>query len=108
MITVIDSTGQTVQEYDDWKRGDVERMIVEHNATHDDQWSVYAEPVPEPTKSERLAVCLAQRRAAYAAESDPLKIEAEYDALIKGSEPDYTAWRAKVAEIKARIPKPKR
>lgn len=46
------------------------------------------------------------RRAAYAAESDPLKNEAEYDALLHGTEPDYTAWLAAVEAIKARYPLP--
>lgn len=46
------------------------------------------------------------RRAVYRLESDPLKIEAEYDAEIDGTEPDYTAWLTKVAEIKGRYPLP--
>lgn len=49
---------------------------------------------------------LANRREAYAVESDSLKIEAEYDAIISGGEPDYTQWLAKVAEIKKRHPMP--
>ncbi|MGP3789416.1 hypothetical protein [Pseudomonas sp. B392_1p] len=48
----------------------------------------------------------ALRRAAYAANSDPLKNEADYDALQLGSEPDYTTWLAAVAEIKKRYPLP--
>nr|WP_256667801.1 hypothetical protein [Pseudomonas sp. R-28-1W-6] len=44
------------------------------------------------------------RLLAYRAVSDPLKMEAEHDALITGAEPDYTVWLAKVAEIKARLP----
>lgn len=46
------------------------------------------------------------RRRAYVAESDPLKNEADYDALVNGTTPDYTAWMAAVAEIKARYPLP--
>lgn len=46
------------------------------------------------------------RRAAYAAESDPLKTEAEYDAMIAGVAPDYAAWLAAVAAIKKRYPLP--
>lgn len=46
------------------------------------------------------------RRATYREESDHLKIEAEHDAIVAGTEPDYTAWLAKVAEIKARHPLP--
>lgn len=36
----------------------------------------------------------------------PLRLEAEYDALKAGSEPDYRAWVAKIDEIKARYPLP--
>ncbi|HEJ1886681.1 TPA: hypothetical protein SLV55_002402, partial [Pseudomonas aeruginosa] len=39
-------------------------------------------------------------------ESDPLKTEAEFDAIKAGTEPDYSAWVAKVEEIKARYPLP--
>lgn len=48
----------------------------------------------------------ALRQSAYAAESDPLKIEAEFDAQLAGGAPDYSAWIAKVEEIKARYPLP--
>lgn len=60
-------------------------------------------PEPEPLTIEQVH---ALRRAAYAAESDPLKIEAEHDAIKAGTEPDYTAWLAAVATIKARYPLP--
>ncbi|MNG32459.1 hypothetical protein D3C84_1184770 [compost metagenome] len=46
------------------------------------------------------------RLAAYRAESDPLKNEAEYEALKSDTEPDYSAWLAKVEEIKERHPMP--
>ena len=46
------------------------------------------------------------RRRAYVAESDPIKNESEYDALIAGTAPDYTAWMAAVEAIKARYPLP--
>lgn len=46
------------------------------------------------------------RRQAYVAESDPIKNEADYDALVNGTAPDYTAWLAAVAAIKARYPLP--
>lgn len=46
------------------------------------------------------------RRAAYVAESDPIKNEADYDALVNGTTPDYTAWIAAVEAIKARYPLP--
>lgn len=49
---------------------------------------------------------LTERRAAYVTESDPLRLEAEYDALSTGSAPDYSRWIAAVAAIKARIPLP--
>jgi len=35
-----------------------------------------------------------------------LRLEADYDALSKGLEPNYTAWLASVAAIKARYPLP--
>lgn len=60
-----------------------------------------AEPVPDTLEQVH-----AKRQAAYAAESDPLKNEAEYDAIVAGESPDYTAWMAKVAEIKDRYPLP--
>lgn len=53
-----------------------------------------------------LESALASRRAAYLSESDPLRLEADYDALSKGLEPDYSAWLASVAAIKARYPLP--
>lgn len=46
------------------------------------------------------------RQQAYRAEADPLKLEAEYDALVNGVEPDLGPWMAKVAEIKQRYPLP--
>ena len=49
---------------------------------------------------------LNKRSAAYKTESDPLKIEAEYDAMKNGTTPDYSKWVAKVSEIKSRYPFP--
>ena len=49
---------------------------------------------------------LSNRSQAYIKESDPLKVEAEYDAMKNGTHPDYTKWMEKVAEIKARYPFP--
>ncbi|MDX3918005.1 hypothetical protein QYP08_28475, partial [Pseudomonas aeruginosa] len=46
------------------------------------------------------------RANAYRLESDPLKTEAEFDAIKAGTEPDYSAWIAKVEEIKARYKLP--
>lgn len=65
--------------------------------------------VEQRQKEERhatLEAVLASRRAAYLAESDPLRLEADYDALSQGLEPDYTAWLASVSAIKARFPLP--
>lgn len=64
---------------------------------------ILIDPVQAPLTLQQLRDA---REQAYRAESDPLKIEAEYDAQIDGVEPDYSAWLAKVAEIKARYPLP--
>ncbi|WP_339518994.1 hypothetical protein [Pseudomonas proteolytica] len=53
-----------------------------------------------------MDVAIASRRAAYMTESDPLRLEADYDALSQGQEPDYTAWLESVAAIKERFPLP--
>lgn len=53
-----------------------------------------------------LDTVLLLRRSAYLSESDPLRLEADYDALSQGQEPDYSAWLASVAAIKARYPLP--
>ena len=63
----------------------------------------YVEPEPVPLTLEQIQDL---RRAAYVAESDPIKNEADYDALVNGTEPDYTAWMAAVEAIKARFPLP--
>lgn len=63
-------------------------------------------PKPEPSCDDLLAQARAMRRTAYSAESDPLRNEADYDAVVNGTEPDYTAWLAAVAAIKARYPLP--
>lgn len=57
-------------------------------------------------REKTLEDIISFRLSAYREESDPLKNEAEYDALINGAEPDYTEWLAKVAEIKERYPLP--
>ncbi|MEW3666176.1 hypothetical protein QOZ79_26655 [Pseudomonas aeruginosa] len=46
------------------------------------------------------------RRRAYRTESDPLRLEAEFDAIAAGTKPDLTAWVAAVQAIKARYPLP--
>lgn len=65
-------------------------------------WPVLLDP-PAPTLADIQAV----RRTCYAQEADPLKFEAEHDAILGGTDPDYTDWLAKVAEIKARHPLPR-
>ncbi|MGV8636789.1 hypothetical protein ACV35N_32100 [Pseudomonas aeruginosa] len=46
------------------------------------------------------------RRQAYRTESDPLRLEAEFDAIATGTEPDLEAWVAAVQAIKERYPLP--
>jgi hypothetical protein len=60
----------------------------------------------EDERRVALESARASRRAAYSSESDPLRLEADYDALSQGLEPDYSAWLASVAAIKARFPLP--
>ena len=62
---------------------------------------------PEPLPGDLLKAAQSLRLSAYRSESDPLKIEAEYDAQLVGGAPDYSAWMARVAEIKERFPLPK-
>lgn len=66
--------------------------------------SIILQDPPAPSDAEVRARANASRLAAYRTESDHLKIEAEYDAGEGAA--DYTAWRAKVAEIKERYPLP--
>lgn len=60
----------------------------------------------EMKAEQAVSDVVSNRLAAYRAESDPLKVEAEYDAMLNGTEPDYTLWMAKVEEIKLRFPFP--
>lgn len=62
-----------------------------------------ADPKPTPVTAASVR---RQRLNAYLAESDPLKIEAEYDALSADGTPNYKKWMAKVQEIKERFPLP--
>lgn len=48
----------------------------------------------------------AQRRAAYQIESDGLRLEIAYDALLKGNQPDFGPWVESVTAIKERFPLP--
>ncbi|UCR75643.1 hypothetical protein PAER4900a_00081 [Pseudomonas phage YMC17/07/R4900a] len=71
-------------------------------------WSKLVTPeqqAEERRQAEYDAAAVA-RANAYRLESDPLKTEAEFDAIKAGTEPDYSAWIAKVEEIKARYPLP--
>lgn len=60
----------------------------------------------EDRRQAEYDAAVAARADAYRLESDPLKTEAEFDAIKAGTEPDYSAWVAKVEEIKARYPLP--
>lgn len=55
---------------------------------------------------ERIALVQSQRLAAYRAESDQLKLQADFDALQAGTQPDYSQWIAAVEAIKQRYPLP--
>lgn len=65
-----------------------------------------AEQQAEERRQAAYDAAVAARADAYRLESDPLKTEAEFDAIKAGVEPDYSAWIAKVEEIKARYPLP--
>ena len=67
-------------------------------------WSMLKSP--EDQQVEQREAIRAQRRQAYRTESDPLRLEAEFDAIAAGSEPDLAAWVAAVQAIKARYPLP--
>lgn len=71
-------------------------------------WSklVTPEQQAEDRRQAEYDAAVAARANAYRLESDPLKTEAEFDAIKAGVEPDYSAWIAKVEEIKARYPLP--
>lgn len=66
----------------------------------------YLEDAPPLTNEDKKLQAHNNRKAAYRAESDPLKVEADYDAIVSGNDPDYSAWMKKVEEIKARYPLP--
>lgn len=67
---------------------------------------ITAEQRQEEGRRAALETALSSRRAAYLSESDPLRLEADYDSLSQGLKPDYSAWLASVAAIKARFPLP--
>lgn len=89
----------------DASEGTIEREILD-SILAGDAGEIAAYIAPVLSLAERTSEAQAKRLAAYRAESDQLKIAAEYDALIAGTSPDYSAWQAKVAEIKARYPLP--
>ncbi|EMB5660425.1 TPA: hypothetical protein NIH70_004754 [Pseudomonas aeruginosa] len=61
---------------------------------------------PEDQQVEQREAIRAQRRQAYRDEADPLRLEAEFDAIAAGTEPDLAAWVEAVQAIKARYPLP--
>lgn len=67
-------------------------------------WSMLKSP--EDQQAEQREAIRALRRQAYRTESDPLRLEAEYDAIAAGTEPDLAAWVAAVQAIKERYPLP--
>ena len=66
-----------------------------------------AEQLQADKERAELDGILATRRAAYLSESDPLRLEADYDGLSQRNAPDYTAWLGSVVDIKKRFPLPK-
>ncbi|MFK1243800.1 hypothetical protein ACIUWX_24465 [Pseudomonas aeruginosa] len=67
-------------------------------------WSMLKSP--EDHQVEQQEAIRAQRLQAYRAESDPLRLEAEFDAITAGAKPDLAAWVAAVRAIKERYPFP--
>ena len=55
---------------------------------------------------DALAEVQELRRQAYREEADPLRLEAEYDAIATGTAPDLSAWVEAVKAIKERYPLP--
>ena len=95
-----DAVEITVEEHQNLIAGQSSGKII---SSDNDGKPVLVDP-PLPTKEELYQSNLDSRLSAYKTESDPLKLEAEYDALINNTEPDYSAWITKVQEIKARYP----
>ncbi|MDE8660779.1 hypothetical protein PUL39_030525 [Pseudomonas aeruginosa] len=61
---------------------------------------------PEDHQVEQREAIRAQRRQAYRDEADPLRLEAEYDAIATGTELDLSACVEAVKAIKERYPLP--
>lgn len=89
---------ESEQERQEWGSPELVEMTPEEVEAH-------LNPPPVPLTLEQIQEL---RRRAYIAESDPLRNGADYDALVNGTEPDYSAWLDAVAEIKARYPLPGR
>ncbi len=89
----------------DAAEGTEDRLILD-SVLAGDAGEIEAYVAPVLSLAERTAAAQAKRLAAYRAESDQVKIAAEYDALVAGSAPDYSAWKARVEEIKTRYPLP--
>lgn len=71
---------------------------------NEDGYPILVDPAPVKETVEQV---LLKRQHAYTKESDHLKLEAEYDAIVnKLKKPDYSKWLNKVAEIKERFPLP--
>ena len=87
---------ESEQERQEWGAPELVEMTPEEVEAH-------LNPPPVSLTLEQIQEL---RRRAYIAESDPLRNEADYDALINGTEPDYTEWLAAVAAIKDRYPLP--
>lgn len=87
---------ETEAEREQWGAPELVEMAPEEVEAH-------LNPPPTPLTLEQVQD---MRRRAYAAESDPIKNEADYDALVSDTAPDYTAWIAAVEAIKARYPLP--
>lgn len=87
---------ETEAEREQWGAPELVEMSPEEVEAH------LNPPIVPPTLEQIREL----RRAAYVAESDPIKNEADYDALVNGTAPDYTAWMAAVEAIKARYPLP--
>ncbi len=69
---------------------------------------ITAEEKANKQYEDAVQQAIQQRKAAYLAESDHLKTEAEYDASVAGVAVDYSAWHAAVQAIKDRFPMPVR
>lgn len=67
-----------------------------------EQSGVPALVIDEAFAAQELEAIQAARRSAMASEANPLYLDWQYSQDSK----DETAWRAKVAEIKARYPLP--